>query len=451
MNFKMNFRWIWFIAARYIFRKQKKSPSPILSILGIATGVLALIVIIAVMNGFQMGFIESILEISSYHLRVGRLDAAAAEEAADAVLTIPGVEAAVPFQEFQALVRGRRGGQHAALVRGLPADALVRDTGMAGRLVFEEGGFDLADDHNDKRKILLGAELIRRLGLRMDDEVTLFSIPSLFSVGADEDAALITFTIAGVFRTGFYEYDTSWAFVGMESAAQFSNTGPVLGIKIKNRFHDQRTLELVHAALEGRPGADKSALENAVFSSWRDYNRSFFGALRTEKLFMFILVGLIFIVVGLNIYQAQRRSVLEHREDIGLLRAVGGGERAVQLVFVCDGAIIGLTGAVSGLILGLLLASNIPQFFTIMEGIVNFIIHIVNSIAGIFGAVGGVSSAGFSFFSPAVFYLKEIPSRIIPQEAVLIFMFGLLSALAAAWFASRKISRIQVAEVLRYE
>jgi lipoprotein-releasing system permease protein len=440
----MNFRWIWFIAARYTFRKQKKSPSSVLSILGIATGVLALIVIIAVMNGFQLGFIESILEISSYHLRAGPLAAGPAAAVADTVLGIPTVEAAVPFLEFQALVRGRRGGQHAALVRGLPADALQRDTAMARRLEFEEGFFYLGDERN----ILLGAELVRRLGLRMGDEITLFSIPSLFSAGDnedDEDAGLVTFVIAGIFRTGFYEYDTGWSFVNIKSAAAFCDTGPVLGIKLKNRFHDQRALELVRAGLETQSG-----MENAAFTSWRDYNRSFFGALRTEKLFMFILVGLIFIVVGLNIYQAQRRAVLEHREDIGLLRAVGGGERAVRLIFVCDGAIIGFTGALSGLILGLLIASNIPRFFTILENIVNSIIHVVNNIVNISGN-GGIGGAGFSFFSPAVFYIKEIPSRIIPQEAVLIFMFGFLSALLAAWFASRKISRILVAEVLRYE
>ena len=446
----MNFRWIWFIAARYIFHKQKKSPSPVFSILGIAVGVFALIVIIAVMNGFQLGFIESILEISSYHLRAGPVTAGhaetAAEEAAAVVLDIPGVEAAVPFLEFQALVRGRRGGQYAALVRGLPADALYRDTAMARRLEFEEGSFDLTDDLDDTRKILLGVELARRLGLKMGDDITLYSIQSLFSAAAEnsgDGAGLLVFTVAGIFRTGFYEYDTGWAFVGMESAAQFSDNGPVLGIKLKNRFHDQRALELARAGLQTRPGL------NAELSSWRDYNRSFFGALRTEKLFMFILVGLIFIVVGLNIYQAQRRTVLEHREEIGLLRAIGGGEKAVRLIFVCDGAIIGFTGAASGLILGLLVASNIPLFFSVVEKIVNFIIHIVNIISNILrlGGIGG----GFSIFSPAIFYIKEIPSRIIPQEAVLIFMFGLLSALLAAWFASRRVSRILVAEVLRYE
>jgi len=165
---------------------------------------------------------------------------------------------------------------------------------------------------------------------------------------------------------------------------------------------------------------------------------------------MFILVGLIFIVVALNIYQAQRRSVLEHREEIGLLRAIGGGEHAVQLVFVLDGAIIGLSGASAGLCLGLLIASNIPGVFSATEAIVNFGINIVNIIASLFsGGAGGIGD--FFFFSPAVFYIKEIPSRIIPGEVVLIFSFGLFSALFAAWFASRRVARIRPADVLRYE
>jgi lipoprotein-releasing system permease protein len=410
--------------------------------LGIATGVFALIVIITVMNGFQLGFIESILEVSSYHMRAGPLSYAVAENASAAVTEFAGVSAAVPFREFQALLRGGRGGQQSAIVRGLPPDAPLKDSAMAARLTFEEGSFDLEDGGN----ILLGAELARRLGLRKGSEVNLFSIPSIFSAGGDEEdgeTGLRVFTVTGIFRTGYYEYDMSWAFLNIKSAAAFSGEDTVLGIKLKNRFNDYKMRELLEKNLGGRDG-----FQNAAFTSWRDYNRAFFGALRTEKLFMFLLVGLIFIVVGLNIYQAQRRTVLEHREDIGLLRAIGGGERAVRLIFVCDGAIIGLCGAFSGLVLGLLVSSNISLFFTIIENIVNFFVNIFNIIANMFN-VEGVD--GFSIFSPAVFYIKEIPARIIPHETVLIFMFGFLSALLAAWFASRKISRILVAEVLRYE
>ena len=439
----MRINWVLYIAARYIFRKQKKSPSATLSILGIGTGVLALIVILAVMNGFQLSFIESILEISSYHLRVGALSVEQTAQAASLLVTVPGIEAAVPFRDFQGLVRSGQRGQQAAQVRGIVPDAPSLDLSMAARLDFEDGFFDLSDGRN----ALLGAELARRMGVNTGDVITLFSIPSIFSMADSgdqgENAGSRTFTVAGIFRTGFYECDTSWIYIHIDSAAAFSDAGPVLGIKLKNRFHDRQALELARTRLGEVPG-----FEDAALSSWRDYNRSFFGALRTEKLFMFILVGLIFVVVGLNIYQAQRRAVLEHREDIGLLRAVGGDKQAVRLIFVCDGAIIGFVGASAGLALGLLIASNIPTFFTVIEIIVNFIIHIVNSIATISG-FGGIN--GFSFFSPTIFYIKEIPSRIIPQEAILIFMFGFFSALLAAWFASRRVSRILVAEVLRYE
>ena len=163
---------------------------------------------------------------------------------------------------------------------------------------------------------------------------------------------------------------------------------------------------------------------------------------------MFILVGLIFIVVGLNIFQAQRRSVLQRREEIGLLRAVGGSRRAVRFVFVLDGAIIGFTGASIGMIFGLAIALHISGFFSLVEKIINWFIDIMNILAV---SLGAGMAGNFAVFSPAVFYIKEIPSRLLPFEVVLIFMFGFISAFAAAWFASRKVSNIQPAEVLRYE
>jgi lipoprotein-releasing system permease protein len=437
-------RWIWYVASRYIFRRRGNSPSAVLAIIGIATGVLSLIVILAVMNGFQLGFIDSILEISSCHVRVEAYPPEELSEALDVLQSIPEINAALPFREFQALVRGSRGGQHALVVRGIPSDADSFDRGMISRLDFEDGGFNL----EDPRSVLLGSELARRLGVRPGDEITLYSISGILSgadaeQGADDGAGIDYFTVTGVFRTGFYEFDTGWGFINIDSAAAFSDTAPVLGIKLKNRFQDRYALELTRDALTFLPGFD-----TARFSSWRDYNKSFFGALRTEKLFMFILVGLIFIVVGLNIYQAQRRSVLERREEIGLLRAIGGGERAVRFVFVCDGALIGFTGSAAGLLIGLLIASNISVFFSVLEGVVNFFIHLLNILAG---ALGFGAADNFEVFSPAVFYIKEIPSRIIPREIVIICLFGFLSALAAAWFASGKVSRIRPAEVLRYE
>jgi lipoprotein-releasing system permease protein len=123
-----------------------------LAVLGIAVGVLALIVILAVMNGFQLSFIESILEISSYHLRLQDFPPARLDELRDTLAAVPGISSVVPFREYQGLVRGRRGGQQAALVRGLPANAVELDPALGARLEFEDGSFDIAA----ARSVLLG-------------------------------------------------------------------------------------------------------------------------------------------------------------------------------------------------------------------------------------------------------------------------------------------------------
>jgi lipoprotein-releasing system permease protein len=410
----------------------------VLAILGIATGVLALTVIIAVMNGFQLGFIESILEISSYHARLSGVPPAEAEALAEQLGTTPGIIAAVPFCEFRALIRGRRSSQQGLLVRGLLPGTLERDRGMAGRFEFEAGSFNIENEES----ILLGTELARALAVRLGDTVTLFSVDELFGDGRP---GVTTFTVTGIFRSGYYDYDLGLAIMNMRTALDLSGEELILGFKLRDRWQDSAAIEALGRSLSGGP--PRSWPDGPPrFSSWRDYNRAFFGALRTEKLFMFILVGLIFIVVGLNIFQAQRRSVLERREEIGLLRAVGAGDLSVRLIFVWDGFLIGLAGAGSGMVLGLLIAAHIPVFFGLAEGFINWCIGVANYLSGSFSGSGN-----FTVFSPAVFYIKEIPSRIIPREVVLIFMFGFISALLAAWFASGRVSRTKPAEVLRDE
>jgi len=426
--------WILFVAARYIFKG--RSSSPVWAVLGIAVGVLALIIIIAVMNGFQLGFIESILEVSSYHIRIENFPHEKSEELRQLLVSIPGIAAVVPFKEFQALAKGNRAGQQAVLVRGVTHDTLDIDKAMKSKLDFENGSFNISNNIN----VLLGAELAGKMGLGIGNAVTLFTITGLFS--SSDDSSFNDYIVTGIFRSGYYEYDCSWAFINIDNASFLDNESDLkMGIKITNRFHDRYMLEQIRKKLKN--------YEGVKLSSWRDYNRSFFGALRTEKLFMFILVGLIFIVVGLNIFQAQRRSVLQRSDEIGLLRAVGGNEKAVQFVFIIDGAVIGFTGASIGLIIGLSIASNIQSFFSFIEYLVNSFFGLINEIIA---ALGGMGAAGnFRVFSPHIFYIKEIPSRILPLEVVIIFMFGFLSALAAAWIASRKITKIQPAEVLRYE
>jgi lipoprotein-releasing system permease protein len=433
--------WIVFTARRYISarRRDKSSPSSLLSVLGIAVGVLALTVVLAVMNGFQLGFIESILEISSYHVRIEAAPTASADEALLTELrSLPFVSSALPFLELQTIARGEKRSQLGCLVRGVPQDAPERDAGLVSKLDFEEGAFDLSDP----RSLLLGAELARGLGLHVGDEITLLSLTGSALANLEPDDA--RFRVAGIFRSGFYEYDLGWAFISLDAAiALHGGEVPlVYGVKLRDRWADADAV----AAISRLSGAS-----SARVISWRSFNRAFFGALRTEKILMFILVGLIFVVVGLSVFQAQRRAVMERADEIALLRAVGASELAVRLVFTCDGFIVGFSGAVAGMIPALLIASNIQGFFSFLEIAVNSGIAVVNAVASLLtgGSLRGADS--FSIFSPTVFYLKEIPSRVLPHEAALIFLFGLSSATVAAALASGRVARFRPAEVLRYE
>ncbi|GMO52541.1 MAG: ABC transporter permease [Termitinemataceae bacterium] len=440
-----------FVASRYISKNSKKShTSSVLSIVGIAVGVMALTVIIAVMNGFQLGFIESILEISSYHIRIESFPLEKSSLSSGALLKnirdLPEVVSATPFKEIKGILRSRNSNamsaQQAAVVRGIPEDSCFFDEGMAQKLDFEDGRFDLVDSHS----ILLGAELAERLGVGVGDPVDFWTLASgnLFMMpdNSDNQSENPNFLITGIFRTGFYEYDLSWAFINIDTALKLEQNFDTctLGIKLKNRWKLDKNVSEINSMLTKMLGVEN----NMSVTTWRDYNKAFFGALRTEKLLMFVLVGLIFIVVALNIFQSQRRSVLERSEEIGLLRSVGATALSVRCVFMFDGIILGLIGSGIGMIVALLIATHIKSFFTGIEFIVNSVLHLLVRFTG-------SGTENYAIFSPKIFYIKTIPSRIIPHEVILIFLFGFLSAVGAAWFASKKASAIQPSQILRYE
>jgi lipoprotein-releasing system permease protein len=183
--------------------------------------------------------------------------------------------------------------------------------------------------------------------------------------------------------------------------------------------------------------------------SWRRYNRSFFDALFMEKLMMMLLVGLIFVVVGFNVYHSLRRTVFEKMEEIAVLKAIGVPPLEIQGIFVLEGLLIGCAGAAAGLLLGLLLSVNIDAVFAVVETFVNAALAAGSAVLSpLFPVEGG---GGFSSFSPMYFYLTSVPSRVLPREAFLVVFFALLACGGAAWAASRAVSRFRPAEVLRNE
>jgi lipoprotein-releasing system permease protein len=432
----VSIRLVAFASLRY-FRSRRQASgvsARILSVLGIAVGVMTLIAVLGVMNGFQLGFIESILELGSYHLQIERTDGEPLEPAVLRRLALlPMVRAVVPFSEQQVIVESRFLGGRGCLLRGLPAEVADLDPGFRAHMALVEGTLEL----DSPADIVLGVELARQLGAEVGDSLNVMALGGVsFNNLAPERRQ---YRVRGLFRSGYYEYDLGWALVRLtqSSASEGDREQVRYGIKIRNRFRDEEALGAVAGVLGGGPYR---------MGSWREFNRAFFAALRMEKLLMMILIGLIFVVVGFNIYHSLRRSVRERYEEIGVMKALGASQDAVEYIFVSEGFMIGLAGGGSGLALGLLLAYNINAVFRAVEALINLVLELASRL--VVPLAGGDR---FALFSPAYFYLSEVPSRVLLPEAFLVVLFALVSCVLAALFAAAPVRRVLPAEVLRYE
>ncbi len=432
----MKINWIVFIAKRYFRNKRKdKGLTPsILSVVGITVGVMALISVLGVMNGFQLGYIEDILEIKSYHIRITAPQGILNTATLNNIRNLKDVKAVLQFRDIQTMVKGQFSEFKACVLRGIPEDADKTDPDLLKQLNIVRGNFDL----ENKESIIIGNELAYILGLTIGDFISVVSMTGeSFGVLTPKT---VDYTITGIFNSGYYDYDTSLGFINLDSAAMISSEEDLIyGIKLKNRFKDKKMLLQIKEILKEY---------NLQVVSWRDYNSSFFGALRMEKIIMMFIIGLIFIVVGVNIYNSQRRGVYERQEEIGIMKCIGASPGSVQSVFVLDGIFIGFTGGIIGLLLGLLLAENINAVFSIAQNTLNIFLLILNKILS---PVFKYKGFDIVLFSKESFYLSEVPCRVLFHEAFLIFLLAPVSSVLAAFFASRKISEIKPSEVLRYE
>ena len=459
----MNVPMALLVAARYLRtgRRHSGNASTLLSMAGIAVGVMTLTVVLAVMNGFQLGFIESIVEISSYHLQVQPRQPGSAVAPLDAALVarirkVPSVKAVVPFIERQALVEGVFQRPRPCTIRAVPPDLLSLDPSQAEMLGTREGSFDL----RDRRSLVIGSELAAAMGTRVGDVLSLTSYAT--RGGAGLEPRRDTFLVSGIFHTGYYDFDTGLVFMSLATADELYG-GPQApeatpgspsgtphgggsplprswGIKLANRFDDSRPLRDVDAIVRG---AGYRA------ESWRTYNRSFFDALFMEKLMMMVLVGIIFIVVGFNVYHSLRRSVFERMEEIAVLKAVGIPPWRIQAIFILEGLVIGLFGGLVGLAVGLGLAVNVNGLFSTVEQVVNAVLRFGQLVMAPFAS--GEGGGQFSIFSPTYFYLSRVPSRVFLGETFVVSCFAVSACVAAAWAASRAVSLFRPSEVLRYE
>ena len=405
-----------------------------LAVAGIAIGVMALISVLGVMNGFQYGFIEDIININSFHIRVYSNKNTIDDEVLYLLNNIDGVQSVLPFVDIQTLIKGDFSDFEAVNIRSVPGNIEDYDPIMSKQLNLVNGELNLKKDNS----ILLGNQLAARLGVGINDNISLVSMEgSNFKTLSPSDSIL---KITGLFQSGYYNFDRSMGFTIFSNSQSLASgkENLIYGIKLNDKFKD-KTIRLAITEMLGN---------NYEVQSWRVFNSSFFGALRTEKTAMMLVIGLIFIVVGVNIKHSLERSVVERKEEIGVFLSLGSTSLSIRTVFIIEGFIIGITGAVIGLVLGLLIASNINIIFSSLDFFLGFFEVVIQLIFSPFTALN-IEIA--SIFSTKNFYISEIPVRIVFSEILFVFLFAVLSSTWAAYSASKIVSMYRPAEVLRYE
>ena len=430
-SFRLSYRWIFDVSRRFasVDRKSRSSATSFLAVLVICFGVMSLVTVVSVMNGFQMSFVNAIMELSSFHIRVSNLESQAEADFLDSCADSKEIRCVSPFYESQALLVGNKSKESAGIIRGVDARTCEFDEGFAREIKIVSGTFDLSSADS----IVLGSYLAQSLGVTTGNTV------NLLALSGGKDVELLSqnrqFKVTGIFECGYYDINQGYAFVSLEAARMyFGEDAPVFyGIKIRRPQNDG----FVSAAI-------KSRFPDAAVQSWREYNRTFFGALRVEKNILMLLVFLIFVVVAVNIYNGMRRLVFERSQEIAALSALGGTSFQIKAIFVVRGFLTGAAGTVIGVVLGIFISLNIRSVFLGVS-------HCLYWLELFFTSVFSPENAAFVTENQMYAIYASIPARIIPSEVLLISLFGVLSPLLASALASRSVLKLKIAEVLHNE
>ena len=385
------------------------------SMLGIALGVAALIIVLSVMNGFQKEVRDRMLSVVS-HIEIFSPQSTALPDVARTLAEArqnPNVIGAAPFVGAQALL-ARGEDMKGTLVRGI-------DPALEGAVT------DLAATNEETLKLLvpgefrvvLGGELARALGVRAGDAVTLIA-PAGQVTPAGVVPRLKQMTVAGTFDSGHYEYDSALVLLHHEDAQRiFRLEGPT-GIRLK--------LKDLHQAREVTMQLAGSLSDQLLIRDWTQQNRTWFAAVQLEKRMMFIILTLIVAVAAFNLVSTLVMTVTDKRADIAILRTLGASPKSIMGIFVVQGAMVGVIGTMSGLLLGLAIASNIDVIVPAIERTLNA-----------------------SFLPQDIYLISKMPSEPQSSDIVPITVISLVLAFVATLYPSWRASRVNPAEALRYE
>ena len=386
------------------------------SMLGIALGVAALIIVLSVMNGFQKEVRDRMLSVVA-HVEIYAADGAALPDwraTADAARRNPQVLGAAPFVAAQALI-ARGDTMRGAIVRGISADDEATVTALGARLhasLFSKltpGSWNIA----------LGAELARALGVQPGDKITIVA-PGGQITPAGVVPRLKQFTLVGTFSTGHYEYDSGLALIDVGDAARLFRVAGPTGVQL--RLKDLNQAREVGAELQRALGPD------VAVTDWTRTNSNWFAAVQLEKRLMFIILTLIVAVAAFNLVSTLVMTVTDKRADIAILRTLGASPRSVMAIFMVQGAASGVIGTLSGVALGLAVAFNIDVIVPAIERLLHT-----------------------SFLPGSVYLISTMPSDPQRGDIAPIVAISLALAFDATLYPSWRASRVQPAEALRYE
>jgi lipoprotein-releasing system permease protein len=421
----------FFISLRYLRAKRKQifvSIITFISIAGIFLGVAALIIVLAVMNGFETDLRNKILGINS-HIVLMQYTGAMKDyqKIMTEVEQVEGVVASTPFIFSQAMLRneGRTSG---VILRGMSVDSAFKVINLgkmhAGNIEYlSQGQRSTAEIGKDKATlpgIVIGKELAKNMGLMLFDPVSIIS-PMGISTPMGMVPKMKKFVVVGIFDSGFYEYDSTLAYVSLRDCQDFLNLGErVTGIEIK--VNDIYKANIIAKSLEKKLGFPFWA------RNWMEMNKNLFSALKLEKRVMFIILSLIVLVAAFNIICTLIMIVMEKNKDIAILKSMGATSASIMKIFIYQGVTIGAFGTLLGCIGGLAVALNLEKLSVSIENLF-----------------------GFKILPGDVYYLSQLPSQVNYSDVVIIIIGTMLICFLSTIYPSRRASKLDPAEALRYD
>lgn len=386
------------------------------SMLGIALGVAALIIVLSVMNGFRKDVTDRMLSVVP-HIEIFTPDGSALPDVARTIAEArrnPQVVGAAPFIANQALL-ARGDDMKGVVVRGVDPALEPQVIDVPG--IMKGGTLDQLVP--GRFGIVLGVDLARSLGVVVGDPVTLMA-PSGDVTPAGVVPRFKQMTVVGLFDSGHYEYDSTLAMISLADAERIFRVEGPTGVQLR--------LADLHEAPEVAAELARTLSGNLLIRDWTQQNKTWFAAVQVEKRMMFIILTLIVAVAAFNLVSTLVMTVTDKRADIAILRTLGASPASIMGVFVVQGAMVGVIGTLAGLVLGLLGAYNIGA-------IVQFIEHLLHT----------------DLLPANIYLVSRMPSDPQRSDIVPITIISLVLAFLATLYPSWRASRMNPAEALRYE